>query len=186
MGDDHVRESLRSPIIQNHTLETLWVSEKSSCLPASNFPLMSRTRSVCLAASAIDMSSSTLLSAGCTKIKAFSAAHKPSCVVRSLGNAHVKNWILLRHLEAQCKAQCQGARAQSFLTWSPTIPAGSSAAAGATIRNKNKELQPKLISPSHTQGADQPSLTFPVHSQKSFFTISLPGPSINRTLEETI
>ena len=80
--------------------------------------------------------------------------------------------------------QCQGARTRSFVTWSPTIPAGSNAAAGATIANKNKQLQGKVISLSHKQGTDQPSLIFPV-SWRFFFMISLPRPSIIAMLEET-
>ena len=121
------------------------------------------------------MSSSTLLSAGCTK---------KIQLLTNLRNAHIKNWILLWHLDAQCKTQCQGARTRSSVTWSPTIPAGSNAAAGATIANKNKQLQRKVISLSHKQGTGQPSLTFPV-SWRFFFMISLPRPSITAMLEET-
>ena len=158
--------------------------KKSGRLPTSSLPLISRTRSVCLAASAMDMSSSTLLSAGCTKNlfscsqTILSSQKPPECAHQELDIA----------VAPGCTMQNPMSRRQDTkLRHLVTNNSGGQQCSSWSNNHKQKQTAPTQghFSFSHKQGTDQPSLTFPFSREKSFFKISLPGPSIIVMLEET-
>ena len=158
--------------------------KKSGCLPTSSLPLISRTRSVCLAASAMDMSSSTLLSAGCTK-KLFSCSQTilssqkpPECAHQELDIAVAPGRTMQNPMSR---------RQDTKLRHLVTNNSGGQQCSSWSNNHKQKQTAPTQghFSFSHKQGTDQPSLTFPFPREKSFFKISLPGPAIIVMLEET-
>ena len=136
--------------------------KKSGRLPTSSLPLISRTRSVCLAASAMDMSSSTLLSAGCTK-KLFSCSQTilssqkpPECAHQELDIA----------VAPGCTMQNPMSRRQDTkLRHLVTNNSGGQQCSSWSNNHKQKQTAP-------TQGHfsfSQAIINFPVSSRKIIF-----------------